>query len=387
MGADAEAHLFALQEGKNQLLLDRVFLDICEAFDCYGKIIERASAIVIFDKNQTEFENCFQEEIWKLGTRLVPFEKSLPYIPDEYISACKDLYDFNQAFLTDMYVNPQSFDFGNDPNNVKFYLRLISGFQNLENDHYEMPIDLFEKHIANYNSKCLDTLNKHGFVFEKRNNIMIILNNRYPGMFIAANKVYEAAYANYKVNRNHFFWHCDFRALSNYKRTYEDLHELLNDERREIAEQIHQYCLGCKIKPQKCNYYFRVEYKYKGKIVYISDLIGKNQFKVNIGMAPFDTVSYERIINSIENDLYVEELKKFLLKNIAKKCINCKSDCETKKNPRTIFTQKRIICENNPFIRIIDPSKDELESIYKFIDFRKMLIDENISQSFYPGNG
>ena len=44
---------------------------------------------MLFDKNQTKFKDCIQEKIWELGTQLLPLNITLPYVPNEYKSACE----------------------------------------------------------------------------------------------------------------------------------------------------------------------------------------------------------------------------------------------------------------------------------------------------------
>jgi len=348
-----------------------------------------------FDKNQTEFKDIIQEKIWELGARQLPLEVSLPFVPDELKPACTDFYNFTRDLLADMYENPIGFGFEIDPSQpgwmnvkqVEFYFWFIGGLSNLSGNRFEMPAGAFDKLVKKFSPKSIAALKEHGFIFEGKGDTVVVRNALYPDMFIGAKATVKAGYANYKVNRDYFRLYCDFRALAGYKRTYEDLHLIFSDGNRRIAEKIHEHCIGRKIMPQKCNYYFRVEYKYKGKIVYIADLVGGNQFKINIGFAPFGSPSYQRCINFIENDSSAPELKEFFIRNAAKKCRNCKVNCEIKKNPKYFFGRKMVVCMNLPFIRMTNPAEEDLNSIYKFIDLRALLIDEKISEPFYPGNG
>jgi len=353
---------------------------------------------MIFDVNRTEFKDCIQEAVWELGTRQLPLEMTLPFVPDEYKAACTDWYNFFQNLLADMYENPDRFGFEinllqpeyMNKNQAGFCFHMICAFSNyLIDNRCEIPNKEFREITKKYNPKNVEALKSHGFIFEEDGDTVFVFNNIYPDMFVAVNVWGGAKFGNYKVNIGGFLLHCDFRAFVNYKRTYADINLNFNDKNRQIAEKIHEHCVSRKIMPQKCYYFFRVEYKYKGKIVYIPDLVDKNQFKINIGFAPIDSVSYKRIMDCIENDSSAAELKEFLLKHIAKKCNNCmhKDNCETKKNPKEIFGKKMIICMYNPFIRLINPDENDLKCICKFIDLRAMLIDENISEPFAPGNG
>lgn len=140
--------------------------------------------------------------------------------------------------------------------------------------------------------------------------------------------------------------------------------------------------------PVNCNYFYRVEYKLKGKIVFIADLIENNDFKVNIGFAPLNSVSFNQICIEIEKYDNSDAFKKFCLKYFAKYCKNCKTVCENKTKPReAVFGKKIIICSDNPFIRIINPDNNDIEYLLRLIDLRAAVIINNISEPFYPGNG
>jgi hypothetical protein len=347
---------------------------------------------MIFNKNQTKFKNCIQEKVWELATRQIPLEITLPFVDDTLKSACTDWYNFNQKLFADMYENPNEFGFKLDPSKqdwenkkqVEFYHWLIGGLENLNGNKYEMSKDTFYRLISKFNPKSVEALKKHGFIIKEKGSVVIIYNDIYPNMFTGL-QVCDGQY--YKVNRDSFRMYCDFRASSKYKRTYADVHLALNDENLQIAEIIHDYCIANKIMPQKCNYFFRVEYKKKGKIVYISDLIDNNQLKINIGFIKIGTKAYQMIENEIKKYEDADMFKQFLFKHCAKKCNNCKKDCDNKLNPKEVFGKKMIICMNILFIRMCNPNKDDLRNIFRIIDLRAMLVDTGIDETFYPGNG
>jgi hypothetical protein len=357
--------------------------------------LEARSEDMIFDKNQEVFSDCIQERVWELGTRQLPLDVTLSHIPEELKSACIDYHDFSRNLLADMYENPK--DYGltineNQPDwmnkkQVEFYSWFIIGLGELDGNRIIMPTDQYHKLINKFNIKSIDALLKNGFYVNDNGKTVTITNIYYPDMFIAAKAIYNAGRAYYKVNCDSFMIHCDFRALTKYKRTYEDLHLALNDINRTVAYKIHEYNISRKIMPQKCNYFYRVEYKFKGKIVYISDMISKNDFKINIGFAPFDTESFFRINSIIESEGGNEQFKAFCHKYLAKSCTNCNPNCETKKYPKEVFGKKRVICGYNPFFRLTNPTDRDLEYIFKLIDLRAMVISEGISEPFYPGNG
>ncbi len=347
---------------------------------------------MIFNKNQTVFKDCIQTKVWEIGTKLLPLDITLPYVPDEYKSACKDFYNFTYNLLTDMYENPDNFGFIIDSNKadyenqkqVEFYFWFIGGLINLVGNKYEMPSDKFNKLIKKFNPISMEMLKSHGFIFEDNGSSVIISNNIYPDMFIASKGAIEAGYANYKVNRDYFMMYCDFRAFSNYKRNNEDLHLVFSDNTRKIAEQIHTYNVNKKIMSQKCNYFYRVEYKQKGKIVYISNIAPKNKLRIYIGFAEINGEAYKMIEEEISNYDDYDEFAEYCRNNL-KKCTNCTPNCQKRSITTEILGKKTFMCQ--PYIRICYPKEQDLKHIFRLIDLRSMVIKAGISEVFYPGNG
>ena len=345
-----------------------------------------------FDKNQTTFKDCIQERVWELGTALLPIDVTLPYVPDEYKSACEDFYNFTYKILVDMYENPNKFGFSVDSSKqdyenkkqVEFYFWFISWLKELHGNQYEVTSENFKKIAKKFNPISVERLKTHGFVFEYKNDMVIVCNHIYPEMFIGAEAVIAAGYANYKVNRNSFMVYCDFRAFAKYKRTYEDLHFVFGDSTRKIAEQLHEYNVSQKVMPQKCNYFYRVEYKQKGKIVYISDLSPKNKLRIYIGFAELNGKAYKMIEEEIQSYEDCNEFAEFCRNNL-KKCTNCNPNCGKKGKTTEIFGKSTFVCQ--PYIRIINPSEQDLKHIFKLVDLRVMLIKAGMSEQFYPGNG
>ena len=347
---------------------------------------------MIFDKNQTVFEDCIQEKVWEIGTQLLPLDVTLPHVPAEYKSACKDLYNFTYYLLADMYEKPSAFGFEIDSakqdyenkKQVEFYFWIINGLINLVGNEFEMPFNKFYKLVKKFNPMSVEMLKTHGFIFEDKRAFVVIRNDMYPDMFVASNAVVEAGYANYKVNCGYFMVYCDFRAFAKYKRTYEDLHYVFGDTTRKIAEQFHDYNVNQKIMPQNCNYFYRVEYKQKGKIVYISNIYPKNQLRIYIGFAETNGEAYKMIEDKINSYDDYENFADYCRKNL-KKCTDCNPNCNKKSNMTEIFGKKTFVCQ--PYIRIVDPKEQDLKHIFRLIDLRSMLIKAGLSENFYPGNG
>ena len=347
---------------------------------------------MFFDKNQTDFRDCIQEKVWELGANLLPLNITLPYVPNEYKSACEDLYNFTYNLLVDMYESPDCFGFMIDPSKqdyenkkqVEFYFWLIGWLKDLVGNRYEIAPDKFDKLLKKFNPISVERLKTHGFIFEDKGTVISIANNKYPEMFIASKAIIEAGYANYKVNRGYFMLYCDFRVFAKYKRTYEDLHFVFSDNTRKIAEQLHKHNVHQKIIPQKCNYFFRVEYKQKGKIVYISDLAMQNKLKICIGFAEINGAAYKMIEEEIRQYDDYDEFAEFCRNNL-KKCTNCHQHCQRKNDATVIFGKKALVCQS--YIRIVDPQEQDLKHIFRLIDLRAMVVKAGISEVFYPGNG
>lgn len=143
-------------------------------------------------------------------------------------------------------------------------------------------------------------VSRWGFRVETEDDSVRLTNTRYPHMLTAVNETLKAAYKNYNVNCGDFLTFCDFRALTNYKRTYEDMLVLLNDHSRAIAEQIIEYGLSLGIRPVKCTYFKRVEFKKKGKIVFILDVIKGKNLKINIGFAEIGGQAFDLIAKVVD---------------------------------------------------------------------------------------
>jgi len=143
---------------------------------------------MIFDKNQIEFKDCIQQKVWELATRQVPLEITLPYVPDEYKSACADWYNFCQDLFAAMYDDPELFGFEIDPSKsthqntsqVEFYFWLIGHLgRYLTDNRYTMFTAAFNHIINKFNPKSVEALKSFGFVFDKSMITTVISNHLY----------------------------------------------------------------------------------------------------------------------------------------------------------------------------------------------------------------
>ena len=368
---------------------------------------------MIFDKNQTEFVNSIQQEAWEAGTRLMPLDVTLPYVPDELKSICVDLYNFTYDMLVDKYQNHENCESGVIP--VGFYFHLLFDDEAWEGNTVKVSPEKF-KHLIKTQYTHLKDIpitemrTTHGFVLEQSDNIILVSNDKYPGALKAARILRKTAEANYKLSFNSYYEHCDFRAFAKYKLTYKDLYSVLSDDTLAIAEQIHNYCADRKVTPQQCRKYWQVEYKHKGKRVYEIYLRAQNKPRFQIVFANpgpgLGSESFQMIEEVISKYDDYDEFKDFCFRHIKKcphcnrcayklecknlgtsddfsdeemreKIPNCKrfkcgSKCDKHKNPlyMELFGNKITVC----FIRVEDPKEQDLKHILRLIDLRVMEI-------------
>jgi hypothetical protein len=227
-------------------------------------------------------------------------------------------------------------------------------------------------------------LARHGFEVDEEGENVLVSNNRYPGMMRATFEVFEAAFNNYKVNCGDYFTACDFRALVNYKRTYADVFFLLNDAGKMIAEQVDIFAAGMKIKPAKCSYFNRVDFKKKGKKIFILEAGRRKNLRLIIGIAEIGTEAYKMVENEIQKYDDADKFLKFIYKHLPK-CRNCNTECHSRKNPQILFGKKTVICNGSiPHVMIYAPTEQDLEYIYRLISLRAMVMETGISDPFYP---
>jgi hypothetical protein len=225
---------------------------------------------------------------------------------------------------------------------------------------------------------------RHGLEINTEWESVRISSSRYPGMMKAIFEVLTAAYQNYKVNCGDYLFTCDFRAIVDYKRTYADIFYMLNDEGKAIAEHIDSFAAGLKIKPSKCNFFNRVDFKKKGKKIFILDVVRQKNIRITMGIAEIGTEVFQMVEKEIEKYEDADKFIEFVRKNMPK-CKNCNTGCYYRANPKEFFGKKTIICNNSiPLVMIYAPAKQDLEYICRLISLRAMVMETGISDPFYP---
>ena len=339
----------------------------------------------MIDKNNPNYQTAVEEAIWNAATDLVPLDISLPMIPVEYHEACRALYQFFTEMLNDMYENPELYMAVGDLQTCIrwFWVWMYKGFE-FKDDAFTASVAAYKKYVKKVGKPLLEfMISRYGFVVEFKENMVSISNVHYPYILKAVKDTLDAAYRHYNVNCTDYLTFCDFRALVNYKRTYHDMLALLNREGQAMAEAICEFAMARGIKPVKCTYFKRVEFKKKGKIIFVLVAKGKN-LKINIGFAELGGQAFQMMKEVVDTYQDKDEFVRYLRSNL-KKCTNCTPGCQKRANPAEIFGARAIFCQN--YLRIFQPLQADLHYIFRLIELREMVVDAGLSEPFYPGNG
>lgn len=193
---------------------------------------------MIFNPNQTQFQNEYQQEVWRLGIHVVPPEISLADIDDPKIKAgCMEMYDCTMELLTDMYETPDKYDCVRPLDHVLFSFEWMTGKR-------KFPASI--RRTKGLFEKILNNLYPFGFQYDGNS----VTNRRFPEFMKYWTILHE------KVNPAF----CDFRALKQqYKPsqsyTREDLLRPLGDQNRKCAGELYDYALSIGAKRMPHNQY------------------------------------------------------------------------------------------------------------------------------------
>ncbi len=340
----------------------------------------------MIDKNNPDYQTPEQEAIWNAVTDLVPLDVTLPMIPEEYHEGCTQWHTFLTDLLNDMYTHTEEYLAVSELQNyIRWIWVWLYKWYAFEGGAFFASPAVHKKFVKKMGAPLLDFLcSRWGFQVEKTDAEVRITNTKYPLMLTAVHDTLTAAYENYNVNCGDYLTFCDFRALVNYKRTYHDMIVLLNRDGRAMAETICEYALAHGIKPAKCTYFNRVEFKKKGKIVFVLDVTKGKDLKINIGFAEIGGPAFTKIAEAVDQYEDKDAFAKFWRSNL-KKCTACNPDCQKRVTPIEVFGLKTIVCQ--AYLRMFQPKPEDLEYIYRVIALREMVIDAGVSEPFYPGNG
>jgi len=340
------------------------------------------------DKNNPDYNGAVQKTIWNYATNLLPLEITLPMIPEEMREPCTDMYNFTVALLNDMYKNTEEYGFGKKYVlfHQWFFYWLYKKFK-FYDGAFVIDKKGYKKFAKRFNPKTVETMYaRHGFELVDFGDQISLSNSRYPGMMKAIFEVFAAAYMNYGASCGCYLTECEFRALVNYKRTYADMFFVLTEEDKAMAKRISDYAAGIGVKPAKCDFFHRIAFRKKNKVVFMFNVAQQKNLKIDIGFAKIGGEAFMRLEKEIEKYDDATGLRQFIIKYSCKRCNNCSPKCHHKFNPIEVFGKKMVICGNNLYIRIREPKEQDLKYIIKLIELRAMLVDSEISESFFAGN-
>ena len=340
----------------------------------------------MIDINNPDYTTPEQEAIWNAATDLVPPEVTLPMIPSEYQEECIQWHTFLTEILNDMYIHSDEYFAVSDLQTyIRWFWIWLYKYYTFDGGAFYASPAQHKKFVKKMGAPLLEFLcSKWGFYIETTEAEVRFGSKKYPLLLTAVHDILAAAYDNYSVNCGDYLTFCDCRALVNYKRTYHDMLVLLNREGRYMAETICEFALSHGIKPAKCTYFKRVEFKKKGKIVFVLDVVKGKNLKINIGFAELGSPAFTMIEEAVNSFDDKEAFAKFWRQNL-KKCTACNPNCQKRVTPVEVFGLKTILCQ--AYLRMFRPKKDDLEYIYRLISLREMVVSAGISEPFYPGNG
>lgn len=199
------------------------------------------------------FNDYLQEYISTLLTQLLPLDTTLPYVPDDMKESCEDLYHFFENLLYDMHGNYEEYGIYPDErldtaNNLKkadfysYYLIALTKY-NVVNNCIIIETPSYLKLLKKFNKDSIHALTRQGMIIKVNDGFTTISNSIFPKLFQAVVAVRKASFKNYKVNCDSFFIHCDFRALVNYKRTYQDVYPYFNERNQATVYELHEHAI------------------------------------------------------------------------------------------------------------------------------------------------
>ena len=275
-----------------------------------------------FDRNQEAFSSPLQYKIWVLGTQLVPIEKTLRFVDEEYKKSCIDLYNFLLAVFEDMYENIEktgSLPDGIPDNKTDKPLWVLKHFgnfcENIEDNNMVLDTSTYIKKYKKWFKNDLDIINYlikcHGLVISTVLDKTILSNTKYPDMFRIIPK----------IGWNLF--NCDFRVITKAKiDAFEIITETLGDNQQKIAIKVDELLRSKGLKREKNLISGRIIYRYKKEII---SYMYREENRIVVPVLYMDYrnyMSFEELCSKLDIYDNSEDLKEFAFIN-TKKCTFC----------------------------------------------------------------
>jgi len=323
---------------------------------------------MIFNVNQTEFQNEFQKQIWEYGIRVLPLEITLPSVDDpETRDGCTQIYNFTHELLEDMYNNPTPQKYGG---NASYYIIYVirewirrssfdeSGLRLVFNEDFINNKKMFEKHFnLPFNYVC-----KFGFSCSDENEDKIISNSEYPLFLKYWHKMYQMG-PKKGTDWMVYIMTCDFRHFNkNKKTTKKTIEEVLRyvpEKQFPYLMELHKHAIekGAKFEPTVNNY----RYKYENEWIYDGGVripLSANNAKRKDGLQLF--------MSAVNNQPDKDKLIRYIQNNITlctPECRWCNNKSKRSSKIVDVFGNKKLLCVNHYTLAIEGKLDSENENI------------------------
>lgn len=369
-----------------------------------------------FDKQKLKFTTLIHKNIHIAALRITPLEVSLGDvygIDENLVKSCKSYHGFILDMLFDMYSNPHEYGFkagvfeefseGRPPNAMKqkkpnetekhlketrncyqhyvLFLSEILTFGTIiaanevlmSMKDYEHIIKQFDytatKRKTRLNNislkKRMNALKRVEIIFEFIDDIVVIKSEKYLNIFYALSEL-TASIITVKTFGKEGLYNCEFRQIfNNYTPCYDDVVQTLDSEKREIINVLNDHLAEFKIKA-KCNTFWKVNYKYKGKQLCQIITEGNDCRFWITGSYNWD--DKDRFNERIEE--FDEEMQKYILRNL-NYCTGCSSFHIG--GFKYVLGKRKRLCAGIGF-KIHNPKMSDVEKIKSLISLRQELI-------------
>ena len=349
------------------------------AIELSTMVINTNEAKIVLDRNQETFDTYMHRRIWGQWASLVPIEKTLPFVDDEYKNSCIDLYNFFTAVFEDMYVNIESYDLlPNDIPELSYEAKLLKKKPEMpfwflfhlalkseidENGHMVLSTAVYEKfkktrkelYAANF-------LGKHGITISEFPDITVISNTKYPDMF----RIIVRMASNDKTKYN--LMNCDFRVFNKIKLDgFELVTETLSGTHKNFAMEIDKFLLSKDIKREKNLSVGRIIYRYNKEIIaymYRED----NRLTFPIMFDFKKSIPFEVLCEKLAIYDYCKELITFALDNL-KPCTFCRDNPVCAKSIK--YNEKEVLfCNHRGGVYFTEFDERSVATLKQFIDVK-----------------
>jgi len=350
----------------------------------------------MFNKNQKEFQNNEQYEIWKWGVHILPLKVTLPCefknsLDNDMVESCIQMQKCLLEIMEDMYnrsepITPRTM--------FRFFIELnLCG--ELEEYTIIYFVDTWNKKIGktlshtkdkDFNAR-VDMLNKALDIakikINKENDKVIISSKKYPKMFLAMHKLAKITLKEKGADNS--FTYCDFRYL-NKKYKYDKIKNatvFLSDNGLQLLSALDDYAttLGLK-KKMDTNFFcknYSLVYYYKNQLV-LRIFCGSSSFASHAAnlflrfYTPYISGKSETNKDLFFNILNQEseEYKSLFFKNIHR-CILCNPNCGGEMVE--ILEKKSRICSCHGISIAKFIKQEDMPFIKKMIKLRVKAID------------